>query len=315
MATTENLMTTSAPSRAAKWYWSALTIVGILLTITVNGAHAKGVSPEPGTWTAVAVAVMPPAMFAALVEGYFLVRRSVPRGVLRMVTTAVVLLGGAAFAVSYETITMFINRQPGALPMWAGWVMPAMLDTLVAVSTYVLHVLVKHGDEIAVERPRTRSAWTQVRENLENRAIAATAPKPQVDGFTNPGEHVHEPVTNTAVEVHEQPAETFVNPPVEVREPAAKPKPRVREPAAKAVRDDLVPYLPAARVMLTNKSVTRKTETQVAEILKLVDAGKNSYEIRKELGGSTETYDKLTAAWGEWQQDHQDSRQLTAVAV
>jgi hypothetical protein len=100
-------------SRAAKYYWAVLFAVGTTLSIVVNAAWALGVIPAKGTIPAAVVAMGPPSMLGALVEGYYLARRSVPANVLKMVNVSVLLLGGSSFAVSYTVIARFINRAPG----------------------------------------------------------------------------------------------------------------------------------------------------------------------------------------------------------
>ena len=343
-------------TKAAKVYWSVSFIIGTLLTILVNGAHAKGWGATPGSWTAVVTAIVPPCLFAALVEGYFIVRRAVPKGVQRLVKWTAGGLALAAFAVSYEASRLFVKDAPGAFPDWVTWVLPGMVDTFVAVSGYVLYVVNEHGSVIAEEPVSSGSTWLSRRlgETDEVRAAktklklakleAQTAavgtvhehPSLQVGAFSLVGEHVEakvpEAVVNTETPVHEP----FVTADIEVPEAgeaapevvpepsreefvkrAAAPKKSVRERPAKRqpeVREDLMPYLETARSMLEEKVITRKSEVELAEILKLIDAGNSSYEIRKALGGSTATYDdKLIPAWQDWQSRVATSDRLVSV--
>lgn len=298
-------------TKVAKVYWALTFIVGTVLTIAVNAAHAGGVLASPGTKTAMVVAGCPPFVFAVVTEGYFLVRRSVPKRAQWVVKFSAGVLAAAAFAVSYETSRLFVIAEPGPLPMWTGWVIPGMVDTLVAVSGYVLYVLAEHGaaEDREVRRP---SRWARIGDNIGKRVEVFTQVKePQVDEFVNHHEEVPEPVVNSAEHLHEP----FVKPVVKVPEPVvkrpAKPKPEVREPV---VSPELEPFIPAAKWMLERREVTRKTETEVAEIVRLIASGASSYEIRKQLGGSTATYDKVTQAWQQWR-DQQPAAALDHAAV
>jgi hypothetical protein len=139
-------------TKFAKVYWAALFAVGAALTVTVNGAYAKGALAIPGTFTAMFVAMAPPAVFASLAEGYYLVRRAVPPHVHRLVLWSVGGLAAATFAVSYMTQRAFVLAKEGVpLPVWVGWVIPGMLDTLVAVSGFILYIIAAHGDHPAVK--------------------------------------------------------------------------------------------------------------------------------------------------------------------
>lgn len=272
-------------SKFARGYWALAFFVGTALTIAVNGAHAKGITAVPGTWTAVFVAMCPPFVFAVLTEGYFLVRRSVPDRVQRVVKWSVGILALAAFAVSYETSRLFVISEEGPLPSWTGWVIPGMVDTLVAVSGYVLYVLsehgVKHGD-VHSGVPSRVSPPASERQIVTPPRITRTQP----------------PISSSLPAVN----------PVKVSKPAASPAPPAPNPTDKLVDgkrvQDLEPYMDAARWMRHNRTITRKTESEVAEILKLIDAGKSSNEIRRELGGAAATYDKVAGAWRRWQSTH-----------
>lgn len=311
-----------------KWYWGLTFTIGTVLTIAVNGAHAKGVLAVSGTNTAMAVAACPPVVFAVVVKGYFLVRRYVSKNMRLMVKLSAGGLGAAAFAVSYETSRLFVIAEPGPLPEWTGWVIPAMVDVLVAVSGLVLYVLAEHEPTATVENhePTSASRFSRLAEAATRRVEArlAVPEAPQVLHVENVPElleQVREPVTNSLPELSEDVREPAPEPaakpepkaPSEVREPVAKPKAKVREPAA---NPELEPFLPAAKWMLERREVTRKTEVEVAAIIKLVNDGLNSYEIRKQVGGSTDTADKVSRAWQRWQEQQRDGQhewQLSAV--
>jgi len=316
-------------TKVAKVYWSLAFIVSTAATILVNAAHAGGALASPGTWTARLVAGTPPLILAIVTEGYFLVRRSIPKRVQRVVKISAGGLAAAAFAVSYETSRLFVIAQTGPLPEWVGWVIPGMVDTLVAVSGYVLYVLAEHGAaaDVDVRRP---SRWMRIADNIGARMEAATEPKPAavnmpVSEFVNRHEQVREPVPEPTQVVHEEVPEPVTNPETDVPERAAKRPAKKPAKVREQVREDLEPFIPAAKWMLETRAVTRKTDVEVAEIIKLIDAGNSSYEIRKQLGGSTSTYDKLIEAWEQWRDQtttdadhHPDQqpttdRQLTAV--
>lgn len=287
-----------------KWYWGLTFTIGTVLTIAVNGAHAKGVLAVSGTNTAMAVAACPPVVFAVVVKGYFLVRRYVSKNMRLMVKLSAGGLGAAAFAVSYETSRLFVIAEPGPLPEWTGWVIPAMVDVLVAVSGLVLYVLAEHEPTATVENhePTSASRFSRLAEAATRRVEARLA---VTNSLPELSEDVREPAPEPA-------AKPEPKAPSEVREPVAKPKAKVREPAA---NPELEPFLPAAKWMLERREVTRKSEHQVAAIIKLVNDGLNSYEIRKQVGGSTDTADKVSRAWQRWLSEQVEvPHQLEAVS-
>lgn len=298
------------PTRAAKWYWGTCAIVGLALTILVNGAHAKAVMPDPNTWTAVVVAVIPPIMFAALFEGFFLARRTVPVSVLRVVKASVVVLGGASFAISYTTIAYFIQRRHGELPEWTAWVMPGLLDLFVAVSAYVVYVLSKHA---AVEASETAkpSRWAKIGGNLMTRAEQLTEPKtsvePSAEGLKTPTETpvsgVTEPLTDPSVEALEtsttpsvEPsAEEFVEPLKTPAKVSAKPSPRALETVEEPLSEELLAVMDEAREMEVADLVRGKSAIDYARIVAALDANWSPTRIKNEHGYSHGTTAKVAA--------------------
>lgn len=297
------------PTRAAKLYWGTCAIVGLALTILVNGAHAKAVMPDPNTWTAVVVAVIPPIMFAALFEGFFLARRVVPVTVLRMVKASIVVLGGASFAISYTTIAYFIQRRHGDLPEWTAWVMPGLLDLFVAVSAYVVYVLSKHAT-VDASAPAKPSRWAKIGGNLMTRAEQWTEPKPSVEVSANPSaevletpvSRVTEPLTDPSVEPSLTPPPTFVEPSAEqfaepLETPAkasAKPSQRAPETVEEPLTEEQRAAMDEATEMETADLVRGKTIIDYARIIAALDNGWRPTRIKKEYGYSHGTTAKVS---------------------
>lgn len=276
----------TVPTRAARVYWSVLTVIGIALTVTINAVHAKGALNAHGTWTSAVVAAAPPLMFAALWEGYFLARRSVPQAVLRLVTAAVLILGGAAFAVSYVSIAQFINGDVLSLPRWAGWTLPAMFDTFVAVSAYVLHVLLKHGTESTVGKTRTAasSRWRRLADAATARAEAALA---------TPTSSQADPL----VEVRGGSVEFVMDAPVESAKPSATPAVEVRKPAVKpSVDASLEPFMDTAQKLVDEGVVARKTAVELARVIAAIDRGLTDNAIKASGIASASTARKVRLA-------------------
>ncbi|QSN22132.1 hypothetical protein I3U41_05850 [Mycobacteroides abscessus subsp. abscessus] len=280
----------SAPSRTAKVYWALLTVVGIVLTVTINAAHAKGALNAHGTWTSAAVAAAPPLMFAALWEGYFLARRSVPQAVLRLVTAAVLILGGTAFAVSYVSIAQFINGDVLILPRWAGWTLPAMFDTFVAVSAYVLHVLLKHGAQLTVGKTQNApvSRWRRLADAATARAEAALIipASPQVQALA---------------EVRGGSVEFVMDAPTEPAKPSAEPAvktPRTRtKPSVKSlVEPELEPFMDTAQRLVDGGVVARKTAVELARVVAAIDRGLSDNAIKRAGIASASTASKVRMA-------------------
>ncbi|SLH96850.1 Uncharacterised protein [Mycobacteroides abscessus subsp. abscessus] len=295
MAKEKSTPTTSVtPTRIARVYWALLTVVGVALTVSINAAHAKGALNAHGTWTSAAVAAAPPLMFAALWEGYFLARRSVPQAVLRLVTAAVLILGGAAFAVSYVSIAQFINGDVLTLPRWAGWTLPSMFDTFVGVSAYVLHVLLKHEAQSTVGKARTAppSRWRRLADAATARAEAAlatpaslqAAPLVEVRGGTR------EPVMEIPTEAVSPSAEPATTPAVEVRKPAAKPS------VKSLVEPELEPFMDTAQRLVDGGVVARKSAVELARVVAAIDRGLSDNAVKSAGIASASTARKVRLA-------------------
>lgn len=278
------------PTRAAKCYWATCALAGLVLTVLVNGAHAKQVMPDPNTWTAVVVAVIPPLMFAALFEGFFLARRVVPPAVLRMVKVSILVLGGASFAISYTTIAYFIQRRHDDLPAWTAWVMPGLLDLFVAVSAYVVYVLSRHSAQApqTSAAPSTSSRWRRLADAATARAEAALATPTSLQA---------EPL----VEVRGGSAESAVDVPVGSVASSAEPTvetPRTRvKPAAKpSVDAALEPFMEAAERMVAEGVVARKSAAELARVVAAIEDGKSDNAIKSAGIASASTAAKVRMA-------------------
>ncbi|WP_157932220.1 hypothetical protein [Mycobacteroides abscessus] len=299
-------MSSVVPTRAARVYWSVCALTGLALTVLVNGAHAKRVMPDPNTWTAVVVAVIPPLMFAALFEGFFLARRVVPPTVLRMVKASILVLGGASFAISYTTIAYFIQRRHDDLPVWTAWVMPGLLDLFVAVSAYVVYVLSKHGSAPAVEARKSKSAshWRRLADAATARAEAALAipASPQADRPVEVRGAPVEPAADAPVEVTTPSVKNSVKHVGEARKSAAKPSVKV------SVDTSLEPFMEAARRMVEQGVVARKSAIELARIIAAIEDGRSDNAIKSAGLASASTASKVRMA-----RSAEAGRVLTAV--
>lgn len=298
------------PTRAAKVYWGTCAIVGLALTILVNGAHAKAVMPDPNTWTAVVVAVIPPIMFAALFEGFFLARRTVPVKVLRVVKASIVVLGGASFAISYTTIAYFIQRRHGDLPEWTAWVMPGLLDLFVAVSAYVVYVLSKHA-AVEVTESAKSSRWAKIGGNMMTRVEQLTEPKasvevsanPSVEPLKTPVSTVTEPLTDPSVEPLKTPPPPSVEPSAEefveaLETPAkvsAKPAPFTEPAAVEPLTEEELAAMNEASRMKTADLVRGKSVIDYARIIAALDGGWSPTKIKNTHGYSHGTTAKVSS--------------------
>lgn len=280
----------AVPTRAAKVYWTLCALMGLALTVLVNGAHAKQVMPDPNTWTAVVVAVIPPLMFAALFEGFFLARRVVPPTVLRMVKASILVLGGASFAISYTTIAYFIQRRHDDLPAWTAWVMPGLLDLFVAVSAYVVYVLSKHS----IQTPQTSTApsassrWRRLADAATARAeaVLATPASSQVQALAEVRGGAVEFVADAPVEATTPSAEPATTPAVEVRKQAPKP----------SIEPELEPFMDAARRLVDEGVVARKTPAELARVVAAIDRGLSDNAIKSAGIASASTARKVRLA-------------------
>lgn len=285
----KNPVPMTVPTRAARIYWTLCALVGLALTVLVNGAHAKQVMPDPNTWTAVVVAVIPPLMFAALFEGFFLARRVVPPTVLRMVKASIVVLGGASFAISYTTIAYFIQRRHDDLPAWTAWVMPGLLDLFVAVSAYVVYVLSKHS----VQAPQTSttpstSSWRRLVDAATARAEAALIipASLQAEPFVEVRGGTAEPVADAPMEPAKPSTTSAVETPRTRTKPFAKP----------SVDPELEPFMETAQRLADGGVVARKTATELARVIAAIDRGLTDNAIKASGIASASTAAKVRLA-------------------
>lgn len=300
-------MTEARPTRAAKIYWALCAIISGVLTVLVNVAHGLGMVPAPHTVPAGIVAAIPPLMTIALFEGYFLAKRCAPQHVLRVVMGAVIVLGGASFSISYTSIAMFLNRQPGDLPAWTGWVMPALLDIFVVVSAYVYYVLAKHTAAPVVAKKRAQ------RSRFQRLADAATN---RIEARLEVPETVQ---VSPAVEVREAPVEApqrgigsatepsvdaLVEPVAEAPTPSVEPSTEVSPPAAKSsvepVAEELLPFMEEAARMLADGVVDRNRVSveKVAAVIAAVASGMTDNRIKQAGLASASTASKVRAELG-----------------
>ncbi|MBN7561417.1 hypothetical protein [Mycobacteroides abscessus] len=277
------------PTRAARWYWTLCAVVGGVLTVLVNVAHGLGKVPAPHTVPAGLVSAVPPLMTIALFEGYFIAKRCAPQRVLRVVMGAVIVLGGAAFSISYTSIAMFLNRQSGDLPEWTGWVMPALLDIFVMVSAYMLYVLSKHAAQIPQTSTRpSASRWRRLADAATARAEAALAAPTSLQA---------EPL----VEVRGGSAESAVDAPVgsvvSSAEPTVEtPRKRVKPAMKPSVDAALEPFMETAQKLVDEGVVARKTPVELARVIAAVDAGMTDNAIKSAGIASASTAAKVRMA-------------------
>lgn len=279
-------MSSVVPARAARVYWTLCAVVGGVLTVLVNVAHGLGKVPAPHTVPAGLVSAVPPLMTIALFEGYFIAKRCAPQRVLRLVMGAVIVLGGAAFSISYTSIAMFLNRQPGDLPKWTGWVMPALLDIFVVVSAYVVYVLSKHSAQApqTSDKSRTPSHWRRLADAATARAEAAlaTPASPQVQALAEVRGGGEETVADAPVE----PAKPSTTLAVEVRKPAAKP----------SVDASLEPFMETAQRLVDGGVVARKSAVELARVIRGIDRGLTDNAIKSAGIASASTAAKVRLA-------------------
>lgn len=284
----------AVPTRAAKVYWTLCALMGLALTVLVNGAHAKQVMPDPNTWTAVVVAVIPPLMFAALFEGFFLARRVVPPTVLRMVKASILVLGGASFAISYTTIAYFIQRRHDDLPAWTAWVMPGLLDLFVAVSAYVVYVLSKHSIQTpqTSTAPSTSSRWRRLADAATARAEAAlaTPASSQVQALAEVRGGAVEFVADAPVEAATPSAEPATTPAVETPRTRTKPAPKP------SIEPELEPFMDTAQKLVDEAVVARKTAVELARVVAAIDRGLTDNAIKASGIASASTARKVRLA-------------------
>lgn len=299
----EALMTEARPTRAAKIYWALCAIIGGVLTVLVNVAHGLGKVPAPHTVPAGIVAAVPPLMTIALFEGYFLAKRCAPQRVLRVVMGAVIVLGGASFSISYTSIAMFLNRQPGDLPEWTGWVMPALLDIFVVVSAYVYYVLAKHTAAPAVAKKRAqRSRFQRLADAATNRIEARLEVPETVQ--VSPAVEVREAPVEAVISSVEPSVDALVEPVAEAPTPSVEPSTEVSPPAAKSsvepVAEELLPFMEEAARMLADGVVDRNRVSveKVAAVIAAVASGMTDNRIKQAGLASASTASKVRAELG-----------------
>ncbi|WP_074340991.1 hypothetical protein [Mycobacteroides abscessus] len=287
-------MLSVVPTRAARVYWTLCAVVGGVLTVLVNVAHGLGMVPAPHTVPAGLVSAVPSLMTIALFEGYFIAKRCAPQRVLRVVMGAVIVLGGAAFSISYTSIAMFLNRQSGDLPKWTGWVMPALLDIFVVVSAYVLYVLSKHSIQTpqTSTAPSTSNRWRRLADAATARAEAALATPTslQAEPLVEVRAGSTEPVSDAPTEAVAPSAEPATTPAVET------PRTRTKPAAKPSVDASLEPFIDTAQRLVDGGVVARKTAVELARVIRGIEQGMTDNAIKSAGIASASTASKVRLA-------------------
>lgn len=295
--------------------------INVVTGMTV--ASDSGDAPERITAAGI-VSALPPVVFFALTEVVLLSwSRELPHLGRWCLGGLILLVGGAAgwwsFMEQVAFARTFLHLGDDDLRAFA---LPFITDAAALAMTILLFQLKDAPARKRKPKPQREEAdiatigffprWrirlfggaAKVPELPETTQVEAVR-----DGFTNAVDEVHEPLPEASANDLREVHEPVVKP---AAKPNVKPSSKVREPA---IDPELELFIPAAKWMLDRREVTRKSEVEVAAIIKLIDAGLNSYEVRKELGGSTDTADKVSRAWQRWQAEQvaQDQYQLTAV--
>jgi hypothetical protein len=173
--TTQTEITQRNHDRAVRFFWTLL-IGATVVSLIGNIAHA--VLPYlPRLVVQVGAAAVPPVVLLAAVHGIALVVRAGASGtVYRWAVGAVAVIGVGAFTVSFlalRDLMLAIGYSPAT-----AWIFPAIIDTVVAVSTMMLVAL---GDKpVRRVRAATPSVGTRTPVDGHSAAGAVQSTKSQV---------------------------------------------------------------------------------------------------------------------------------------
>jgi hypothetical protein len=169
--TTQTETTQRNHRHAVRFFW--VLLVGTAI-VSVSGNIAHAVLPYiPHVVIQVGAAAVPPIVLLAAVHGIALAVRAGASGtVYRWAVAAVALIGAGAFALSFlalRDLMQVIGYSPAT-----AWIFPAIIDTMMAVSTMMLVAL---GDKPARRVPRvgTQPGTVQKAAQIPSQSAKAEA--------------------------------------------------------------------------------------------------------------------------------------------
>ena len=319
--------TASPPTRTFRWfwknpdrayvYWQTMLIAAITASCGFNGAHAA-LGSTGSVWHTVAAvvgAVIPPLFFFAIAEGVLMIwHRSLSRSGTALLGLLVTAAGAGAGVRSFFGLVDFSSRFD-VLPVehepWLVFMLPLVTDALALGATVALFNLKDAG-----ERKRRVRKLRDMDESIARIGLiprlkialmggAANVPPLPATPQAAPLEEVSVPSPTVTEEVREGSPTAAVEPVVEALRPSPRPSPKPSVKVSVPSPDPaLEPFMDAAKWMVEEGVVTRKTPAELAAIIAAVDKGSTPNRIKSELGISPATTAKVSAAWTDWQASH-----------
>lgn len=279
---------TSWDKLTARAGW-AMLLIFTALSSYLNARHAQ-LAGGATTEQIIFHAAVPTVLLVAAVFAELVALSSVHRAAKLITVTVLVGIFTVTLIASYIAILAVVTVWNPHAPAWVNAALAAVPDAaMVMAGTTVLSLRMKrHGLTPATPRTRAQGRWRRLADAAASRAEAALAvpEKPQVNAAADPAA---EPVAEAA----ETPAEPVAEPAAEVRRPSPK---QSAEPPADPT---LQPFMEAGQRLAEARLVRGKTAVDYAEILKAVDQGWSPTKIKRELGFSHETTQKVREAAGE----------------
>lgn len=314
-------------NRAALVFWWIVLAAAVAVSVKGNVQHAAAVASFEYRFMAELVAGGLPIALFVMIEGVALGSLGGAHGNARKLGLALTAaLAMVVFSMSYVGLLNCIQHMGLTGLVWLERALALCPDLLMIAATAYLMSL--RGVAAKVEKSSTESRWRRLADAATRRAEAALAISeiPQVDTLTEARGATAEGLTaapqtsaETFVEDFAEPPsaamEPFAEPPVPSPEHSAKPAAKApstsTKPAAKAVDAELLPFMDAAEEMESAGLVRGKSAADYAKVIAAVEQRWSPNRIKKELGYSTSTTEKVRHAWHERQRA--DQRQLSAV--
>lgn len=303
------------------WVATVVLVGFTALSAYINARYAIHTSTEVWLHAGIPLVVLVTALLAELTflssaHGW---ARAV--GLVGFLSVFVVVIVASYMAVLSMMTEVWNAGQPWTMNAFLSAVPDAVMVICSVTLLSLRHKSHKRQPSTEARKQRGAGRWSRLADAATRRAEAALAVSetPQVDTLTEAHGAPAEGLTAAPQTSAETFVEDFAEPPSTSPEDSAKPveeapststKPAAKV-SAKAVDAELLPFMEAAMAMEEDGLVRGKTALDYAKVIAAVEQRWSPNRIKKELGYSTSTTEKVRHAWHERQRA--DQRQLSAV--
>ncbi|SLI40930.1 Uncharacterised protein [Mycobacteroides abscessus subsp. abscessus] len=232
------------------------------------------------------------------------------------VAKAITVAGlGACFVIvliaSYLAVLAVTEALNPAAPGWVNAGLAAIPDVaMVMAVTLIMSLRVRHRRAPAAStKPAAAGNWRMIGNAATGALVSfagrhtnhqVTAVEEVRGAAVEPAVEVQPPAVEPSTEPSTEDQPTTVEPSVktatEVKPPSVKTS---TKPAVEVADPELLPFMEAAETMVADGVVARKSAREIAEVIAAIEQRKSPNRIKTELGFSSGTTAKITAAWRE----------------